>query len=74
MMSLKPLAADVRAALRSGVTICSFQQCVEELVLNAVDAGATCIAVRLDIEAGRVQVVDNGCGMTQEQLAIVAER
>ena len=65
---------DVRAVLRSGVAINSMPQAVEELVLNAVDAGATCVAVRVDIGAGRLQVIDNGSGISHQDLGHVAER
>ena len=56
------------------MAIGSVTQCVEELVLNAIDACALCIAVRLDLPGGVVQVVDNGCGLTQDELGRVASR
>ncbi|NXT29892.1 MLH3 protein, partial [Syrrhaptes paradoxus] len=65
---IKCLAEDVRARLRSGVTINSLGQCVEELVLNSIDAKATCVAIRVDLEAFKIQVVDNGSGMGREDL------
>ena len=73
-VNMQQLALDVQAKLRSGVAITSFQQCVEELVLNSVDAKATCVAVRVDIVCGKIQVVDNGYGMAKEELALVADR
>uniref|UniRef100_A0A671PY32 Uncharacterized protein n=1 Tax=Sinocyclocheilus anshuiensis TaxID=1608454 RepID=A0A671PY32_9TELE len=45
---IKSLPKDVKAQLRSGVTIFSLQQCVEELIMNSIDAGATCVAVKID--------------------------
>ena len=68
------LKADVRCRLRSDVAICSIVQCVEELVLNSLDASATCVAVRVHLSSGQVQVVDNGCGIDRQQMGIVAER
>ncbi|KFU86849.1 DNA mismatch repair protein Mlh3, partial [Chaetura pelagica] len=65
---IKCLVEDVRARLRSGVTINSLGHCVEELVLNSIDAKATCIAIRVDLEAFKIQVVDNGSGMGREDL------
>uniref|UniRef100_A0A8V5FZD8 Uncharacterized protein n=1 Tax=Melopsittacus undulatus TaxID=13146 RepID=A0A8V5FZD8_MELUD len=65
---IKRLVEDVRARLRSGITISSLGQCVEELVLNSIDAKATCVAIRVDLEAFKVQVVDNGSGMGREDL------
>ncbi|KFV79226.1 DNA mismatch repair protein Mlh3, partial [Struthio camelus australis] len=71
---IKRLVEDVRARLRSGVTISSLGQCVEELVLNSIDAKATCIAVRVDLEAFKIQVVDNGSGMGREDLNKMGRR
>ncbi|CAL8272568.1 unnamed protein product [Merluccius merluccius] len=71
---IKRLSAEVRGRLRSGVAVPSLRQAVEELVLNSVDAGATCVCVRTDAAALRVQVVDNGCGMDAEDLGRVGTR
>ncbi|KAM6074590.1 DNA mismatch repair protein Mlh3 isoform 1-T1 [Chlamydotis macqueenii] len=71
---IKCLVEDVRARLRSGVTINSLGQCVEELVLNSIDAKATCVAVRVDLEAFKIQVVDNGSGMGREDLNVMGKR
>uniref|UniRef100_A0A8C2UCF0 MutL homolog 3 n=1 Tax=Coturnix japonica TaxID=93934 RepID=A0A8C2UCF0_COTJA len=71
---IKHLAEDVQARLRSGVTVTSLGQCVEELVLNSIDAKATCVAVRVDLEAFKIQVVDNGCGMGREDLCKMGKR
>ncbi|KAL0158224.1 hypothetical protein M9458_046300 [Cirrhinus mrigala] len=71
---IKSLPKDVQAQLRSGVTIFSLQQCVEELILNSIDAGATCVAVKVDIDACKLQVIDNGSGMCQEDMERVGLR
>ncbi|XP_066280539.1 uncharacterized protein [Branchiostoma lanceolatum] len=71
---IRPLDPSVRAQLRSGVSVPSVAQCVEELVLNSLDAAATCIAVRIDLENFWIQVVDNGNGIPKDQLTIVGER
>lgn len=71
---IKCLSADVQSKLRSGVAVCSLQQGVEELLLNSVDAAATCVCVRMDTAAFRVQVVDNGCGMDAADLERVGTR
>ncbi|XP_073443774.1 DNA mismatch repair protein Mlh3 isoform X2 [Dendrobates tinctorius] len=71
---LRALEEDVRCRLRSAVAVTSVAQCVEELVLNSVDAGASCIAVRVDLETFKVQVVDNGCGLCREDMERVGRR
>ncbi|KAK8395276.1 hypothetical protein O3P69_006172 [Scylla paramamosain] len=69
-----PLPDEVRCQLRSGVAIASVAQCVEELVLNSLDAGATCVAVRVDLSIFRIQVVDNGEGVPQSDLKYLGRR
>nr|XP_040055347.1 DNA mismatch repair protein Mlh3 isoform X1 [Gasterosteus aculeatus aculeatus] len=71
---IKCLPEDVRGKLRSGVAIPSLQQCIEELILNSVDAEATCVGVRMDMDAFKVQVVDNGAGMNAEDMERVGNR
>lgn len=71
---IKCLPTEVQEKLRSGVAIPSLQQCVEELILNSIDAGATCVGVRMDMEAFKVQVIDNGSGMTAEDMTHVGNR
>ncbi|XP_061853599.1 DNA mismatch repair protein Mlh3 isoform X1 [Colius striatus] len=71
---IRCLEEDVRARLRSGVTINSLGQCVEELILNSIDAKATCVAIRVDLEAFKIQVVDNGSGMGREDLNAMGKR
>ncbi|XP_077989468.1 DNA mismatch repair protein Mlh3-like [Glandiceps talaboti] len=68
------LSEEVRSHLRSGIAITSLTQCIEELVLNSIDAGATCIAVRVDVPSHKVQVVDNGSGINRNQMQIIGER
>ena len=46
-MEIRELPAHTRERLRAGVAITTLTQCVEELVLNSVDAGATIIEVRV---------------------------
>ncbi|XP_058018353.1 DNA mismatch repair protein Mlh3 isoform X2 [Ahaetulla prasina] len=71
---IKCLPEEVQTSLRSGVAINSVGHCVEELILNSVDAKATCIAIRVDLETFKIQVVDNGCGMEREDLNKVGNR
>ncbi|XP_061173083.1 DNA mismatch repair protein Mlh3-like [Saccostrea echinata] len=72
--ALQPLSPDLQSLLRTGVALTSMVQCMEELVLNSIDAGATCIAVRVDMSRFKVQVFDNGHGIQKNDLETVAER
>ncbi|XP_023842384.1 DNA mismatch repair protein Mlh3 isoform X2 [Salvelinus sp. IW2-2015] len=71
---IKCLSKEVQGKLRSGIAIFSLQQCLEELILNSIDASATCVGVRVDIEAFKVQVIDNGSGMDIEDMESVGNR
>ncbi|KAF7670249.1 hypothetical protein LDENG_00043270 [Lucifuga dentata] len=71
---IKCLPKEVQGKLRSGVAVPSLQQCVEELILNSIDAGATCVCVRMDMVAFKVQVIDNGSGMSAEDMEGVGNR
>ncbi|XP_062296052.1 DNA mismatch repair protein Mlh3 isoform X1 [Scomber scombrus] len=71
---IKCLSKEVQGKLRSGVAIPSLQQCVEELTLNSIDAGATCVGVRVDMDAFKLQVIDNGAGISAEDMECVGNR
>ncbi|XP_021914580.1 uncharacterized protein LOC110827319 isoform X2 [Zootermopsis nevadensis] len=73
-MTICKLSSEVQSALRSGVVFTSVAQCVDELVFNAVDAGATLIAVRINFKFHKIQVIDNGCGMNSAHLDLVGTR
>ncbi|XP_076228815.1 uncharacterized protein LOC116428374 [Nomia melanderi] len=53
--------------------VTNFQECVSELVLNSLDARATAIAIRFDLEKRKIQVVDNGVGISKKKLIDIAE-
>ncbi|KAK4326671.1 hypothetical protein Pmani_002830 [Petrolisthes manimaculis] len=69
-----PLSEVVRSQLRSGITITSVAQCVEELVLNSLDAEAKYIAIRIDLGIFKIQVVDNGNGIQERDLQYLGTR
>lgn len=71
---IKCLSKEVQDRLRSGVAVPSLQQSVEEFVLNSIDAGSTCVGVRLDMDAFKVQVIDNGSGISAEDMECVGSR
>ncbi|CAG2057611.1 unnamed protein product [Timema podura] len=73
-MSVRKLPEEVQSLLRTGININCPSQCVIELVLNAIDAGATSIAVRVDLRYFKFQVVDNGHGMDLENIDRVGSR
>lgn len=71
---IKCLSDEVQAKLRSGLAIISLGQCVEELILNSIDAEAKCVAIRVNMETFQVQVVDNGFGMLGDDVEKVGNR
>ena len=75
---LRILPAEVKNEIRSGFAISSVHQCVEELVLNSLDAGASSVEVRADLSHFnnnvQVQVVDNGAGISLEDLTKIGIR
>uniref|UniRef100_UPI00358EA5CE DNA mismatch repair protein Mlh3-like isoform X1 n=1 Tax=Myxine glutinosa TaxID=7769 RepID=UPI00358EA5CE len=72
MISELPLAVQTR--LRSDVAVASAAQCLEDLVLNSLDAGASCVAIRSALLVFRLQVVDNGVGISRADLEKLGQR
>lgn len=60
--------------LKSSVNIATLAQCVEELLLNSVDAKASCISIRINLSNYFVQVVDNGIGISQKEMLKIGQR
>nr|XP_006982898.1 DNA mismatch repair protein Mlh3 isoform X2 [Peromyscus maniculatus bairdii]XP_015856891.1 DNA mismatch repair protein Mlh3 isoform X2 [Peromyscus maniculatus bairdii] len=71
---IKCLSDEVQAKLRSGLAVISLGQCVEELILNSIDAEAKCVAIRVNMETFQVQVIDNGFGMSGDDVEKVGNR
>ncbi|KAF8786816.1 DNA mismatch repair protein Mlh3 like protein [Argiope bruennichi] len=73
-MKIHLLDPDVVKKLRSDLSFISVSHCVEELVWNSIDAGSTCIAVRLNLPFYKIQVIDNGNGIPPDQMVLVGKR
>lgn len=65
---IQPLPIDVVHRIAAGEVIDSLAAAVRELIENALDAGATRIAIALWPEAWRIRVADNGSGMGWQDL------
>ena len=72
-MAVRQLSADVARKIAAGEVIDRPNAIVRELMDNAVDSGAS--RIQVEIEGGgieKIRIVDNGCGMTKEDLAACA--
>lgn len=67
------LPDEVVRAIAAGEVIDSPAAAVRELAENAIDAGATRIAIALELDRGNLSVADNGCGMSRRDLRCAAE-
>ncbi|CAG7718352.1 unnamed protein product [Allacma fusca] len=74
MAKLLKLPTELANLIRSGVVAPTFVRCVEELVLNSIDAEATKVSIKINFEDYNLQVEDNGCGIEKEDLELVGER
>eukprot|EP00041_Stephanoeca_diplocostata_P016362 m.321980 g.321980 ORF g.321980 m.321980 type:complete len:817 (-) comp20342_c0_seq1:457-2907(-) len=72
--AIKQLDNDVIKGLRTGVTAPSFVQIVEELIVNAIDAGATHVDVSVNFDQYQVVVSDNGHGICTQNLPLIGKR
>jgi DNA mismatch repair protein MutL len=72
---IRILDPQVAAKIAAGEVITRPAAAVKELVENALDAGASTIAVTVE-EGGRklIRVVDDGCGMTAEEVPLSLKR
>lgn len=75
MGKLQVLPAQIANMIAAGEVVQRPSSVVKELMENAVDAGATQVSVVLT-DSGRtlIQVIDNGCGMSEEDAKLCFER
>ncbi|MEM7594104.1 MAG: DNA mismatch repair endonuclease MutL, partial [Cyanobacteria bacterium P01_A01_bin.83] len=70
---IQTLPDEVIDLIAAGEVIDSLAAVIRELVENALDAGASRIAIALNPQLWQVQVADNGTGMLLEDLRVCAK-
>ncbi len=73
-MAIQILSAQVVDQIAAGEVVERPAHLVKELVENAIDAGATELEIDLDQGGRRVQIRDNGHGISKDELKLALER
>ncbi|WP_026091408.1 DNA mismatch repair endonuclease MutL [Blastomonas sp. AAP53] len=74
-MSIRRLPNALINRIAAGEVVERPASALKELVENAIDAGADRIAISLeDGGLGAIEVIDNGCGMSSDDIALALER
>jgi DNA mismatch repair protein MutL len=74
-MSIRRLPEHLVNRIAAGEVVERPASALKELIENAIDAGATRIAISLGAGGtGRIEVADDGCGMSPADMALALER